>query len=222
MSDIVLHGFWRSSSAHRVRIALALKGIEHTRRPVHLGRREQLSEAFLARHPAGQVPVLEVGELRLTQSVAILQFLELQWPDPPLFPADPILAARVWEVVERINSFAQPLQLPGTVRRHLLSHLPGDAEALGVGVAAFVRAQLADSLTRLDRHVAGRGDRYCVGEHPTAADVVLVPQLDGAERMGVDLTNMPTLVAIRARCMQLEAFQVAAPGAQAEAPTAPA
>lgn len=218
MSDIILHGFWRSSSAHRVRIALALKGIEHTRSPVHLGKREQLHEAFLARHPAGQVPVLQVGELRLTQSVAILQFLELQWPEPPLFPADPILAAQVWEVVERINSFVQPLQLPGTVRRHLLSHLPGDADALSSGVVAFVRAQLTDSLTRLDRHVAGRSGAYCVGEQPTAADVVLVPQLDGAERMGVDLTDMPTLVAIRARCMELEAFQVAAPAAQAEAP----
>ena len=218
MSDIVLHGFWRSSSSHRVRIALALKNIPHTRNPVHLGKREQLSPTFLARYPAGQLPVLEVGELRLTQSVAILQYLELRWPDPPLFPAEPIPAARVWEIVERVNSFIQPLQLPGTVRRHLLSHLPGDSDALSAGVVAFVRAQLADSLARLEHHVAQVGGRYCVGARPTAADVVLIPQLDGAQRMGVDLSAMPTLCGIRTRCLELDAFRLAAPRAQSEAP----
>lgn len=218
MSHIVLHGFWRSSSAHRVRIALALKGIRYSRRPVHLGKREQLSPEFLAEHPAGQVPVLELDQLRISQSIAILQYLELQWPEPPLFPADPRLAVKVWEVVERINSFVQPLQLPGTVRRHLLSHLPGDSDALSAGVVAFVRAQLADSLGRLEQHVRPLPGRYCVGDVPTAADAVLVPQLDGAERMGVDLSSMPGLCAIRAYCLELEAFQAAAPEAQEEAP----
>jgi maleylacetoacetate isomerase len=220
MSDMVLHGFWRSSSSHRVRIALALKEIAYTRNPIHLGRREQLSAEFLERHPSGQVPVLEVGTLRLTQSIAILQFLERQWPEPPLFPGDPILGAQVWEVVERINSFIQPLQLPGTVRRHLLSHLPGDSEVLGRGVVAFVRAQLTDSLARLEQHVGAVGGEYCVGDVLSAADVVLVPQLDGAERMGVDLAGMPRLRAVRARCMVLPAFRAAAPAAQEEAPSA--
>ena len=201
-----------------MRIGLALKSIPHTRKPVHLGKREQLTPEFLAQHPTGQVPVLEVGALRLTQSVAILQFLDCQWPEPPLFPSDPIRGAQVWEVVERINSFIQPLQLPGTVRRHLLSHLPGEVNALSAGVVAFVRAQLADSLTRLDRHVEQVGGRFCVGDVLTAADVVLVPQLDGAERMGVDLSPMPHLEAVRARCMALGPFREAAPGAQVEAP----
>lgn len=220
LANIVLHGFWRSSSAHRVRIALALKGIAYSRRPVHLGKREQLSPEFLAEHPAGQVPVLELDNLRISQSVAIIQFIELQWPEPPLFPADPRLAAKVWEVVERINSFVQPLQLPGTVRRHLLSHLPGDADALSAGVVDFVRAQLADSLGRLEQQVLELPGRFCVGDGPTAADAVLVPQLDGAERMGVELSVVPGLCAIRAHCLELEAFRVAAPEAQEEAPPA--
>jgi len=218
VSEIILHGFWRSSSSHRVRIALALKGIPYRRKPVHLGRREQLSTAFLAAHPAGQVPVLQVGGLRLSQSVAILQFLDLRWPTPRLFPEDPVQAARVWEVVERVNSFIQPLQLPGTVRRHLLSHLSGDPEEHAAGVGRFIRAQLADSLARLERHVGTVGGAFSVGNAVTAADVVLVPQLDGAERMGVDLAGVPSLCAIRDRCLGLEAFQRAAPAAQAEAP----
>ncbi len=221
MPIVRLHGFWRSSSAHRVRIALALKNIPHTRHPVHLGRREQLTPAFLAAHPAGQVPVLEVDGLVLTQSVAILQFLDQAWPEPPLFPDDPGHAAQVWEVVERINSFVQPLQLPGTVRRHLLSHLPGDPEELRTGVARFVAAQLEDSLVRLEGKVSQTPGRFCVGERPTAADVFLVPQLDGARRLGVNLEQLPTLCAVHESCLELPAFQQAAPHAQAEAPRPP-
>lgn len=218
MPTVHLHGFWRSSSAHRVRIALALKGIPHTRHPVHLGRREQLEPAFLQAHPAGQVPILEVDGLVLTQSVAILQFLDRTWPEPPLFPADPKRAAQVWEIVERINSFVQPLQLPGTVRRHLLSHLPGDADALQAGVQRFVVAQMEDSLARLDAAIRHRRGQFCAGDEPTAADVLLVPQLDGAERLGLDLTALPSLREVRDRCLALPAFQRAAPHAQAEAP----
>lgn len=218
MSELVLHGFWRSSSSHRVRIALALKGVPHRRNPVHLGKREQLQPGFLSRHPAGQVPVLEVGDLRLTQSVAILQYLELRWPAPPLFPREPVQAARVWEVVERVNSFLQPLQLPGTVRRHLLAHLPGEPKGLEAGVVAFVKAQLMDSLGRLEAHLGPVAGRYAVGDTVTAADVLLVPQLDGAERMGLDLSGLPTLCGLRARCQALDAFQVAACAAQSEAP----
>jgi maleylacetoacetate isomerase len=218
MSEIVLHGSWRSSSTHRVRIGLALKGVPHRLQSVHLGRREQLDAPFLGVNPAGQVPVLEHDGMVLTQSVAILRYLDLQWPEPLLFPAEPRDAARVWEIVERVNSFIQPFQMPGTVRRALIAHLDLAPEQAAAGIAAFVPAQLTAALRLLEAHVGGTCGDFCVGDRLTAADVVVVPQLDGAERMGVDLTDLPILRGIRARCLRLNAFQVAAPWAQPDAP----
>jgi maleylpyruvate isomerase len=218
MNEIILHGFWRSSSTHRVRIALALKRIPHRLRSVHLGRREQLDGDFLTINPAGQVPALEHDGLVLTQSVAILRYLDQRWPEPLLFPADAHQAALVWEVVERVNSFIQPFQMPGTVRRALIAHLDLAPERAAEGIAAFVPAQMGGALRLLEAHVLRTGGDFCVGDHLTAADVLVVPQLDGAERMGVDLSGLPVLGAIRERCLRLEAFQVAAPWAQPDAP----
>ncbi len=221
MKPVTLHGFWRSSSTHRVRIALALKAVPHRLRSVHLGRREQLEPDFLALNPAGQVPVMEHEGLVLTQSVAILRYLDLRWPDPPLFPQDPRAAAQVWEVVERVNSFMQPFQMPGTVRRALMSHLDLPTELAAESVAAFVPAQLAGALRLLEAHVQRTGGAFCVGDAVTAADVLVVPQLDGAERFGVDLAELEALCAVRKRCMRMPAFQVADAWAQPDAPPRP-
>ena len=218
MSEIVLHGFWRSSSTHRVRIALALKGIPHRLCSIHLGRREQLDEAFLAINPAGQVPVLEHEGLVLTQSVAILRYLDLRWPVPLLFPTEAHRAAQVCELVERVNSFMQPFQMPGTVRRALMAHLDLPPDRAAEGIAAFVPAQLTEALHLLEAHVQHTAGDFCVGDHLTAADVVVVPQLDGAERLGIDLSALPCLSAIRERCYRLDAFQTADPWAQPDAP----
>ena len=159
--------------------------------------------------------MLEVGDLRLTPSVAILQYLS------PLARAALFLRGRPGGpglgVVERVNSFLQPLQLPGTVRRHLLAHLPGEPKGLEA-VVDFVKAQLMDSLGRLEAHLGPVVGRYAVGDTVTAADVLLVPQLDSAERMGLDLSGLPTLCGVRARCQALDAFQAAACAAQSERP----
>ena len=207
MHNVTLYGFWRSSCAHRVRIALALKGVAYTARSVHLGRREQLQADFLAINPAGQLPVLDIDGQRLTQSVAILRALERRWPTPQLFPSDAAKGDRVEEIVERINSFIQPFQMPGSVRRALLAHQGLEDDA---GVVRFVSAHLRDALGLLDEKVRASAGAFCVGDEVTAADVLLVPQLDGAERFGVAVGDLATLGAIRARCMEPGAFQAAA------------
>lgn len=210
MSEVVLHGFWRSGSAHRVRIALALKGIAYREVSIDLGRREQDAPVFRALNPAGQVPVLEIDGLVLTQSVAILAYLDASRPDPRLFPDDAVTAGRVWEITEQINSSIQPLQLPGSARRDLLAHLGLRAADAASGLDAYVRAHLGNALDRLDRHVARTAGRFCVGDAVTAADVALIPQLDAAARAGLDVNAFPTLSPIYERCMALAAFRDAA------------
>ena len=218
MGEVVLHGFWRSSSSHRVRIALAYKGIPAVLRSVHLGRREQLEPAFLALNAAGQLPVLEHDGLVLTQSVAILRYLDLRWPEPPILPSDARLEARVWEIVERVNSFLQPYQMPGSVRRALVEALELDAEMVDAGVTRFVKTQLRAGLEELDDRVKRSAGRYCVRDQVTAADMVVVPQLDGAARMGVSLSGLDTLLGVRQRCMELDCFQSAAAENQPDRP----
>ncbi|MFM2163170.1 MAG: maleylacetoacetate isomerase [Pseudomonadota bacterium] len=213
MSEVVLHGFWRSGSAHRVRIALALKGVAYRDVSIDLGKRAQDAPAFRALNPAGQVPVLEIDGLVLTQSVAILAYLDASRPTPRLFPEDPIAAARVWEITEQINSSIQPLQLPGSARRDLLAHLGLSPSEAASGIEAYVRDHLATALDRLDRQVARTAGRFCVGDDVTAADVALIPQLDAAARAGIDVNAFPTLSPIYERCVALDAFREAAQAA---------
>ena len=219
MGEVVLHGFWRSGSAHRVRIALALKGIAYRSVSVDLGRQEQDAPAFRALNPAGQVPVLEIDGLVLTQSVAILAYLDATRPAPRLFPEDAVAAVRVREITEQINSSIQPLQLPGAARRALIGHLGLDAEAASAGLEAYVRDHLATALDRLDRQVARSAGRFCVGDAVTAADVALIPQLDAAARLGLDVNAYSTLSPIYERCMALAAFREAVEGPPAAQPT---
>lgn len=211
-----LYSYWRSSSAWRVRIALAWKGLDCDVIPVHLLRDggEQHLPAFLTRNPLGQVPVLEVEEggqtVALTQSLAILEYLEERHPHPPLLPADPLSRARVRQLAEIINSGIQPLQnlkLQQTVRAH------------GVDPAPVVRAFITAGLTALEEHARAAGPgRFLIGDSPTFADVLLIPQLHASRRMGVDVDvgRFPTLLRVEAECASLPAFQQARPEAQAD------
>ncbi len=220
MSDIALYGFWRSSSTHRVQIALRLKALRFTYQSVHLGRREQESEAFLAINPAAQVPVLEIDGLRLTQSMAILAYLDVRFPErgPSLSPRDPTDYARAWEIAERINSFLQPFQMPGGVRRPLLKLLDRDGPEGEAAMRDFARAQLTGSLSLLDAQIATTAGRYAVGDALSVADLTLIPQLSGAARFGVDTARFSTLMRVYAACMDVRAFQEAAPERQPDAP----
>jgi maleylpyruvate isomerase len=206
-----LYGYWRSSSAWRVRTALAFKGLEVEHVPVHLvkGGGEQFSPEFLARNPLAEVPVLELdgGEL-LTQSVAILEYLEETHPNPPLLPADPLLRARVRTLVQIVNSGIQPLQ-----NRVVLSEL----ERGGVVTDDWARLFIKRGLTAFEQQAARTGGTFAVGNSPTFADIYLIPQLFNARRFKMTLEDFPTLVRIEQRCYELPAFQKARPENQADA-----
>ncbi len=215
-----LCSYWRSSSSWRVRIGLHLKAIPFEYRAVNLvkeGGGEQWSEAHRRRNPMAQVPVLEVEEAgrvqRISQSMAILEWLDERFPDPPLLPGDPEGRARVRMLAEHVNSGIQPFQNTLTLK-WVRDRLRGEAEA-------FAREFVGRGLEALERAVQdGRppGSTFCHGDRPTLADLYLVPQLFGGRRYGVDVARFPTLLAVERACGELEAFRKSVPEAQPDAP----
>jgi maleylpyruvate isomerase len=210
-----LYSFWRSSSAWRVRIGLGLKGVPHELRPVNLAKGEQFEDPHRARSPLGQVPVLEVEEggrtLRLVQSMAILEWLDERYPDPPLLPPDRDGRARVRALAEHVNSGIQPLQ-NAIVLRMLREKLPGWERE-------WARLHIARGLEGLERAVAdGGAGRFCHGDAPGLADCYLVPQLYNARRYGVDVAPFATLLRVEEACAALPAFAAAHPDRQPDAP----
>lgn len=203
--------YWRSSSAWRVRIGLNLKGIEHELVFVHLlrGGGEQNRPEFSETNPMGQVPVLEVegpsGTFRLTQSMAILEYLDEVVPEPPLLPKTPELRARARELAEIVNSGVQPFQNLRFLR---------EAKGAGVESLPITQRYIRTGLVALEHHAAMFAGRFLVGAEVSLADVYLVPQLYAARRFAVDVAAYPTLLRIEAACEALPAFQSAHPNAQ--------
>jgi maleylpyruvate isomerase len=217
MPRITLYSYWRSSSSHRVRIALELKELAYTYLAVDLLAGEQRSEAHRARSPTGYVPCLVLDGAPYVESVAIVELLEELFPTPSLFPRDAPGRAHVRALVEIVNSGTQPLQNT-SVNKHLAEvGLDGEAQKawlrhfVGRGMAALERA--IEENTRAGVHGA-----YAYGASPTAADVFLVPQVDSARRFGVDLAACPRVVGAYEAAMGLEAFRKAAPDRQPDAP----
>jgi maleylpyruvate isomerase len=235
IENLTLFGYWRSSSAWRVRIGLALKGLDYTHQAVNLiapapehggPSGAQHSAEHRARNPLGQVPVLTWTENgvahRLTQSLAMLAWLDARFLEPPLVPRDGNLksgraaagyhAAAAWERAELVNSGIQPLQN--------LNVLQAVADA-GLDRLAWGRRVIAKGLQALETLATEPGaptGTYLVGDAPTVADCCLIPQLYNARRFGVDLTACPTLLAIEARCEALASFAAAHPDQQPDRP----
>lgn len=206
-----LYGYWRSSSSWRVRIALNLKGLPYEYVPVNLLSGEHQGSAHLARNPRGQVPVLELDSgVMLYESLAIVQWLERITPEPPLIPADPVSAARAWQAAEIINAGTQPLQNLAVLKA---------IQALGGDRAAWARQVIASGLSAVHDIAAEGSSDFVVGDHPTVADLCLIPQLYNARRFALDLGPYPRLVAIEARCADLAAFAQAHPSVQPDAAT---
>ena len=213
---MVLHGYWRSSAAYRVRIALNLKGIAWTHRGVSLIRDggEHRRPEFAAINPQKLVPVLESGETMLTQSLAIVEFLEEIQPMPALLPVDAIERARVRAIALAVACDIHPVN-----NLRVLDYLTGE---LGMGRehrSRWYAHWVTEGLQAIETMLATSpetGD-FCHGDTPTLADVCLVPQLYNARRFDIDLTRYPCLERIEARCLRICAFIQAAPENQPDA-----
>jgi maleylacetoacetate isomerase len=207
------YGYFRSSAAYRLRIAFGLKGLAPDLVPVHLTRDggQQKSEAYRVVNPQALVPslVTDEGEV-LTQSPAILEWLEEAYPQPPLLPRDPVERAHVRAFANVICCDIHPLQ-----NLRVLQYLRREYGKDQGEIDAWCRRWLGDGLAACEQLVARHGQsRFCFTNTPSLADVCLEPQLFSADRFGVDLGPMPRLRAIRAECEALPAFAAAHPSQQ--------
>jgi maleylpyruvate isomerase len=214
-----LHNFFRSGTSHRLRIALNLKGLDYQYVAVSLGKQEHLSAAYKALNPQGLVPTLIVrdgteNEQVLTQTPAIIEWLEECHPTPPLLPSSPQDRARVRALAALVGCDMHPLN-NRRVLEYLRHTLGCDDAAVNAWCATWINAGF-EALEKLLAADTRRGD-FCFGNTPTLADVYLVPQVESARRFKVDLGPYPTIVAIDQACARLEAFQKAAPAVQPDA-----
>lgn len=201
-----LYDYWRSSAAYRVRIALNLKGVEHRLVPVDLAAGQQSAADYTARNPQGLVPLLEDGDIRLTQSQAIIEYLDERYPEPALYPADALERARVRAFVATVACDIHPLN-----NLRVLQYLKGPLGQGAASVKAWYGHWLRAGLQALEAQASG--GPYVFGQAVTAAEPFLIPQLYNARRFEVVLDDFPKLVAVDAVCAELAAFRAAAPAA---------
>lgn len=208
---MILHGYFRSTAAWRVRIALNLKGVAVTRVSHHLRRNEHRAPGFLALNPQGLVPALETdGGAVLTQSLAIIEWLEETHPTPPLLPADPVRRARVRAFALAIACDIHPVQNLKVLQR---------LRALGLDdaqVTGWARQTIEEGLDACEALLRAEPSPFCFGDAPTLADVCLVPQLSNARRFGAEL-RWPRLLSAEATALALPAFKAAAAEVQPDA-----
>lgn len=204
---IRLYDYWRSSASYRVRIALNLKGLAYEAVPTSLLDGAQRAPDYLAKNPQGLVPMLEVGDLRLTQSLAIIDWLDATQPGPRLIPADPAERAHALAMAYVIASDIHPIN-----NLRVLKYL---SNQFGIEDAArddWYRHWIVEGFTALEA-MADPAAPYLGGEAPDIADICLVPQMANARRFNTPLGAFPTLVRIDAACNTLEPFKAAHPDA---------
>ncbi|MND94001.1 Maleylpyruvate isomerase [compost metagenome] len=209
---MILHGYWRSGTSYRTRIALNLKGLTYETAPLDLRAGAQKSEDYLRLNPQGLVPALETGDgLVLTQSPAILEWLEETRPAPALLPPDAAGRAQVRAMAAVIGCDIHPLNNLRVLKA---------VRALGAdqaGVDGWAQRWIVDGFQALEALVVRHGDGWCFGASPTLADCYLIPQLYSARRFHVDLAAFPRLLEIEARAEVHPAFIAAHPDNQPDA-----
>jgi maleylacetoacetate isomerase len=206
-----LYGYFRSSAAFRVRIALNLKKLDYENAAIHLRRNDQTTPDYLAVNPQGLVPTLDDGGRTLIQSLAIIEYLDETYPDPPLLPIHPADRARVRALAEIVACDIHPINNLRVLR--YLTHSLGHGET---AIATWYNHWIDAGFRALERLLAGdpRTGAFCHGDRPGIADIALVPQVVNAERYPLDLALYPTIARIRQSCMALEAFAAAHPDRQ--------
>jgi maleylacetoacetate isomerase len=205
-----LYNYFRSSASYRVRIAMALKGLDFDYKSVHLAKNEQFNESYAAVSASRLVPLLKDGDALVTQSMAIIEYLDETHPEPPLLPGDALCRAYIRALSQDIACEIHPLN-----NLRVLRYLVKD---LGVGddnkhrwIHHWVESGLAVVEHRLKAE--GRSGRFCFGDTPTMADCVLVPQIFNAQRFDSRLDHVPTVMKIFEQCMTLDAFSKTQPSA---------
>lgn len=214
---LTLYGYWRSSAAYRVRIALNLKGLAYRQVPVHLVRDggEQHGEAYQALNPQGLVPLLvdeENGGVPIAQSLAIIEYLEEIFPVPAVLPADPVERAQVRALALHLACDVHPLN-----NLRVLQYLGRELGVDDAAKSAWYRHWVAAGLAAVEQGLAAYGDTFSLGTRPGYLEACLIPQVYNARRFDCDLDAYPRILALTARCEALEAFRHAAPDAQPDA-----
>jgi maleylacetoacetate isomerase len=209
MSKPILYDYWRSSAAYRIRIALNLKGIDYESRQVDLREDAQKSAEYRTLNPQGLVPTLEIDGQRLTQSVAIINYLDLKYPNPPLLP---VLAADRAHVVAMAMAVACDIHPLNNLRvlKYLKDELGHSQEEMDAWYAHWI----SEGLPALEAMASPGAGKFLFGNGPSGADVLLIPQLYNARRYNVPLEAYPTLLRAEENANKLEPFAAAHPDRQ--------
>lgn len=211
-----LYSYWRSSAAYRVRIGLNLKGLPYETVPVHLLQDggQQHAPAFREANPQELVPVLQHGERRMRQSLAILEYLDEVWPEPALLPPDARERQRVRALAQLVACDIHPLN-----NLRVLQHMDREWNVPQSERDAWVRHWIMQGFGAAEALLADNPatGTFCEGNQPTLADCALIPQVYNARRYGVDMAAYPTIVRIEQACLALPAFDAARPERQPDA-----
>ena len=209
---MLLYDYFRSSACFRVRIALNVKGLAAERRYVHLRKGEQRAPGYLEVNPFGLVPMLVVGERKMTQSLAIIEYLDEKHPNPPLLPPGPEDRAWVRSIALAIACDIHPID-----NTRVLAYLKDQFSIDQAGRDEWYRHWIRLGFAAIDRQLSERNTRYCTGDTPTIADVCLVPQVFNAKRLDVDLAPYPRIRQVFDALMAVPAFADAQPSRQPDA-----
>ncbi|XP_029586040.1 maleylacetoacetate isomerase isoform X1 [Salmo trutta] len=204
----ILHGYFRSSCSWRVRIALALKGIEFDQVPVNLIKDggQQLTDQYKALNPMQQVPAVQIDGITLSQSLAVIQYIEETRPGPRLLPADPKKRAQVRMISDLIASGIQPVQNLYVLQK------------IGAEKLQWAQHFIQRGFEALEPILKETASKYCVGDEISMADICLVPQVYNAERFKVDVDQFPTIKRLNQTLMKVDAFKVSHPSCQPDTP----
>ena len=203
-----LYNYFRSSASFRVRIALALKGLDYDYLPVHLVKREHLDDDYIAVSASRLVPTLQDGDALLSQSLAIIEYLDETHPQPPLLPADALGRARVRAIAQDIACEIHPLN-----NLRVLRYLTHDLKLSEDDKNRWYRHWVETGLEAVERQLVAHPARFCHGDTPTLADLTLVPQIFNAQRFQCRTDHVPQVMRVFEACMQLEAFSQTQPSA---------
>ena len=209
---MILHGYWRSGAAYRTRIALELKGLAYEQRGIDLRTGAQRSEAYVALNPQGMVPALEADGAVLTQSPAILEWLEETHPEPPLLPTDAVARAQVRAMAALVACDIHPLN-----NLRVLKALRETFGADQAATDAWAGRWIIAGFEALEALIARHGDGWCFGDAPTLADCCLVPQIYSARRFNTPLDAFPRILALEEKAAGHPAFMAAHPDRQPDA-----